>query len=62
MPFAGGAFAQASILELGIMPLLSLMYDFMQMVTHHGPTEAEEKIQKEGASVKKINQLPVHDG
>jgi preprotein translocase subunit SecY len=52
--FAGGAFSQASILALGIMPYISASI-FMQLVTILVPQF--QKIQKEGESGrKKINQ------
>lgn len=52
--FAGGAFSQASILALGIMPYISASI-FMQLVTILVPQM--QKIQKEGESGrKKINQ------
>jgi preprotein translocase subunit SecY len=52
--FAGGAFAQASILALGVMPYISASI-FMQLMTVLVPQL--QKIQKEGASgQKKINQ------
>lgn len=52
--FAGGAFNQASILALGIMPYISASI-FMQLMTVLVPTFA--KLQKEGESGrKKINQ------
>lgn len=52
--FAGGAFSQASILALGIMPYISASI-FMQLVTILYPPF--QKIQKEGESGrKKINQ------
>ena len=53
--FAGGAFSQASILALGIMPYISASI-FMQLVTILVPQMA--KIQKEGESGrKKMNQI-----
>ncbi len=52
--FSGGAFSQASILALGIMPYISASI-FMQLVTILIPQM--QKVQKEGASgQKKINQ------
>ncbi len=52
--FAGGAFSQASILALGIMPYISASI-FMQLMTLLYP--AFQKMQKEGESGrKKINQ------
>jgi preprotein translocase subunit SecY len=52
--FAGGAFAQASILALGVMPYISASI-FMQLMTILVPQM--QKIQKEGESGrKKINQ------
>ena len=52
--FAGGAFSQASILALGIMPYISASI-FMQLVSILVPSV--QKIQKEGESGrKKINQ------
>ena len=52
--FSGGAFSQASILALGIMPYISASI-FMQLMTILIPQM--QKIQKEGASgQKKINQ------
>ncbi|GMV77489.1 MAG: protein translocase subunit SecY [Chitinophagaceae bacterium] len=52
--FAGGAFSQASILALGIMPYISASI-FMQLMTILVPQL--QKIQKEGESgTKKINQ------
>jgi preprotein translocase subunit SecY len=52
--FAGGAFSQASILALGIMPYISASI-FMQLMTILVPQM--QKIQKEGESGrKKINQ------
>lgn len=52
--FAGGAFSQASILALGIMPYISASI-FMQLVTILVPQM--QKVQKEGESGrKKINQ------
>lgn len=52
--FAGGAFSQASVLALGIMPYISASI-FMQLVTILVPQM--QKIQKEGESGrKKINQ------
>lgn len=52
--FAGGAFSQASVLALGIMPYISASI-FMQLVTILVPQF--QKIQKEGESGrKKINQ------
>lgn len=52
--FSGGAFSQASILALGIMPYISASI-FMQLVTILVPQM--QKVQKEGASgQKKINQ------
>jgi hypothetical protein len=52
--FAGGAFSQASILALGIMPYISASI-FMQLMTILIPQMA--KVQKEGESGrKKINQ------
>ncbi|HEU4607252.1 MAG TPA: preprotein translocase subunit SecY [Chitinophagaceae bacterium] len=52
--FAGGAFSQASILALGIMPYISASI-FMQLLTILYPPF--QKMQKEGASgQKKINQ------
>lgn len=52
--FAGGAFAQASILALGVMPYISASI-FMQLMTVLVPQM--QKVQKEGASgQKKINQ------
>ncbi|HCT21826.1 MAG TPA: preprotein translocase subunit SecY, partial [Chitinophagaceae bacterium] len=52
--FAGGAFSQASILALGIMPYISASI-FMQLMTILVPQL--QKIQKEGESGrKKINQ------
>lgn len=52
--FAGGAFAQASILALGVMPYISASI-FMQLMTVLVPQL--QKVQKEGASgQKKINQ------
>ena len=54
MPSAGGAFSQASILALGIMPYISASI-FMQLMTILIPQM--QKVQKEGASgQKKINQ------
>jgi preprotein translocase subunit SecY len=52
--FSGGAFSQASILALGIMPYISASI-FMQLMTILIPQM--QKVQKEGASgQKKINQ------
>ncbi len=52
--FAGGAFSQASVLALGIMPYISASI-FMQLVTILVPQM--QKVQKEGESGrKKINQ------
>lgn len=52
--FAGGAFSQASILALGIMPYISASI-FMQLMTILTPSM--QKLQKEGESGrKKINQ------
>ncbi|MHA4812033.1 preprotein translocase subunit SecY [Flavitalea flava] len=52
--FSGGAFSQASILALGIMPYISASI-FMQLMTILVPQM--QKVQKEGASgQKKINQ------
>ena len=52
--FTGGAFAQASILALGVMPYISASI-FMQLMTVLVPQM--QKVQKEGASgQKKINQ------
>ena len=52
--FAGGAFSQASIFALGIMPYISASI-FMQLMTILGPQM--QKVQKEGESGrKKINQ------
>ena len=52
--FAGGAFSQASVLALGIMPYISASI-FMQLMTILVPQMA--KVQKEGESGrKKINQ------
>src|SRR5450432_3881771 len=52
--FSGGAFSQASILALGIMPYISASI-FMQLVTILVPQM--QKVQKEGESgQKKINQ------
>src|SRR6201992_406923 len=52
--FSGGAFSQASILALGIMPYISASI-FMQLATILIPQM--QKVQKEGASgQKKINQ------
>ena len=52
--FAGGAFSQASILALGIMPYISASI-FMQLMTVLVPQF--QKLQKEGESGrKKINQ------
>ena len=52
--FAGGAFSQASIFALGIMPYISASI-FMQLLTILVPSV--QKIQKEGDSGrKKINQ------
>ncbi len=52
--FAGGAFSQASILALGIMPYISASI-FMQLMTILVPQL--QKVQKEGDSGrKKINQ------
>jgi preprotein translocase subunit SecY len=52
--FAGGAFSQASILALGIMPYISASI-FMQLMTILVPQM--QKVQKEGESGrKKINQ------
>jgi preprotein translocase subunit SecY len=52
--FSGGAFSQASILALGIMPYISASI-FMQLATILVPQM--QKVQKEGASgQKKINQ------
>jgi len=52
--FAGGAFSQASILALGIMPYISASI-FMQLMTILYPPF--QKLQKEGDSGrKKINQ------
>src|SRR5258706_16444019 len=52
--FSGGAFSQASILALGIMPYISASI-FMQLMTILIPQL--QKVQKEGASgQKKINQ------
>jgi preprotein translocase subunit SecY len=52
--FSGGAFSQASILALGIMPYISASI-FMQLMTILVPQM--QKIQKEGESGrKKINQ------
>src|SRR6202000_1863691 len=52
--FSGGAFSQASVLALGIMPYISASI-FMQLATILIPQM--QKVQKEGASgQKKINQ------
>jgi len=52
--FSGGAFSQASILALGIMPYISASI-FMQLMTILVPQM--QKVQKEGESgQKKINQ------
>jgi len=50
--FAGGAFSQASILALGIMPYISASI-FMQLMTILVPQL--QKIQKEGDSGRKKN-------
>jgi preprotein translocase subunit SecY len=56
--FSGGAFSQASILALGIMPYISASI-FMQLMTILIPQM--QKVQKEGASgQKKINQWTRH--
>ena len=51
--FAGGAFSQASILALGIMPYISASI-FMQLMTILVPQL--QKVQKEGDSGRKKNQ------
>ena len=59
--FSGGAFSQASILALGIMPYISASI-FMQLMTILIPQM--QKVQKEGASGQKEDQSmdPLSDG